>query len=202
MYESQIKAFKKAEPKTLGAVQIVIGFFTVILSTIVYKLHYHIQREIIILIINGAQLVITGIILVHTGRRPSKRLVLTTIVLQLLTAAFDVVGFGLMARHIPFRGESYYYRDTEWCCDPLHSVWACCGEGERGGQKEFLVNGILGTLIGVLVLACIIGLVVSLFGVYSLSVSAIKELTPIPHSTANQHYGAGLHAQNAIHSGN
>ncbi|XP_065154776.1 uncharacterized protein [Paramisgurnus dabryanus] len=179
MYESQIKAFKKAEPKTLGAVQIVIGFFTVILSTIVYKLHYHIQREIIILIINGAQLVITGIILVHTGRRPSKRLVLTTIVLQLLTAAFDVVGFGLMARHIPFRGESYYYRDT-----------------------EFLVNGILGTLIGVLVLACIIGLVVSLFGVYSLSVSAIKELTPIPHSTANQHYGAGLQAQNAIHSGN
>lgn len=39
--------------------------------------------------------------------------VLTTIVLQLLTAAFDIVGFGLMARHIPFRGESYYYRDTE-----------------------------------------------------------------------------------------
>lgn len=39
--------------------------------------------------------------------------VLTTIVLQLLTAAFDVVGFGLLARHIPFRGESYFYRDTE-----------------------------------------------------------------------------------------
>lgn len=39
--------------------------------------------------------------------------VLTTFVLQLLTAAFDIVGFGLMARHIPFRGDSYYYRDTE-----------------------------------------------------------------------------------------
>lgn len=39
---------------------------------------------------------------------------------------------------------------------------------------QFLVNGILGTLIGFLVLACIIGLVVSLFGVYALSVSAIK----------------------------
>lgn len=37
----------------------------------------------------------------------------TTIVLQLLTAAFDIVGFGLIARHVPFRGESYYYRDTE-----------------------------------------------------------------------------------------
>lgn len=24
----------------------------------------------------------------------------------------------------------------QWCCDPLHSVWACCGEGERGGHKE------------------------------------------------------------------
>ncbi|KAK9961341.1 hypothetical protein ABG768_009133 [Culter alburnus] len=179
LYASQIKAFKRAEPKTLGAIEIIIGVLTVILSSVVYKLHYHIQREIIILIINGAQLVITGVVLVHTGRKPTKCLVLTTIVLQLLTAAFDIVGFGLMARHIPFRGESYYYRDT-----------------------EFLVNGILGTLIGFLVLACIIGLVVSLFGVYALSVSAIKELTPIPHSTANQYYGAGVQAQNMIHAGN
>ncbi|KAF4102860.1 uncharacterized protein si:dkey-7j14.5 isoform X2 [Onychostoma macrolepis] len=179
LYASQIKAFKSAEPKTLGAIEIIFGVFTVILSSIVYKLHYHIQREIIILIVNGAQLVITGVVLVHTGRKPSKCLVLTTIVLQLLTAAFDIVGFGLMARHIPFRGESYYYRDT-----------------------EFLVNGILVTLIGFLVLACVIGLVVSLFGVYALSVSAIKELTPIPHSTANQHYGAGVHTQNMIHAGN
>ncbi|XP_056619197.1 membrane-spanning 4-domains subfamily A member 15 isoform X2 [Triplophysa dalaica] len=179
LYASQIKAFKSAEPKTLGAIQIIIGVLTVIMSTIVYKLHYHIQREIIILIVNGAQLVITGIVLVHTGRKPSKCMVLTSIVLQLLTAAFDIVGFGLMARHIPFRGESYYYRDT-----------------------EFLVNGILGTLIAFLVLACIIGLVVSLFGVYALSVSAIKELTPIPHATEKQHYGAGLQAQNSIHAGN
>ncbi|KAA0702787.1 hypothetical protein E1301_Tti016563 [Triplophysa tibetana] len=149
-----------AERQCAKAIQIIIGVLTVILSTIVYKLHYHIQREIIILIVNGAQ-------------------VLTSIVLQLLTAAFDIVGFGLLARHIPFRGESYYYRDT-----------------------EFLVNGILGTLIGFLVLACIIGLVVSLFGVYALSVSAIKELTPIPHSTEKQHYGAGLQAQNSIHAGN
>ncbi|RXN20325.1 nucleoside diphosphate-linked moiety X motif 17 isoform X2 [Labeo rohita] len=140
-----------AERQCAKAIEIVIGVFTVILSSIVYKLHYHIQREIIILIVNGAQLVITGVVLVHTGRKPSKCLVLTTIVLQLLTAAFDIVGFGLMARHIPFRGESYYYRDT-----------------------EFLVNGILVTLIGFLVLACVIGLAVSLFGVYALSVSAIK----------------------------
>ncbi|KTG36855.1 hypothetical protein cypCar_00009448, partial [Cyprinus carpio] len=161
------------------AIEIIIGMFTVILSSIVYKLHYHIQREIIILIVNGAQLVITGIVLVHAGRKPSKWLVLTTIVLQLLTAAFDVVGFGLLARHIPFRGESYFYRDT-----------------------EFLANGILVTLIGFLVLACVIGLVVSFFGVYVLSVSAIKEMTPIPHSTANQHYGVGVQTQNKIHAGN
>ncbi|TRY59351.1 hypothetical protein DNTS_016620, partial [Danionella cerebrum] len=190
---------RKADPE---AVEIVIGVLTVILSTVVYKLHYHIQREIIILIVNGAQLVITGIVLVHTGRRPSRCLVLTSIVLQLLTAAFDIIGFGLMARHIPFRGESYYYRDTEWCCDPLHSVWACCGEGEKGGHKEFLVNGILGTLIGFLVLACIIGLVVALFGVYALSVSSIKELTPIPHSTANQHYGVIVQSPNTSITGN
>ncbi|XP_016137265.1 uncharacterized protein LOC107714330 isoform X1 [Sinocyclocheilus rhinocerous] len=202
LYASQIKAFKSAEPKTLGAIEIIIGVFTVILSTIVYKLHYHIQREIIILIVNGAQLVITGVVLVHTGRKPSKCLLLTTIVLQLLTAAFDIVGFGLMARHIPFRGESYYYRDTEWCCDPLHSVSACCGDGGKEAQKEFLVNGILVTLIGFLMLACAIGLVVSLFGVYTLSVSAIKEMTPIPHSTANQHYGVGVQTQKTIHAGN
>ncbi|TRY59353.1 hypothetical protein DNTS_016620, partial [Danionella cerebrum] len=167
---------RKADPE---AVEIVIGVLTVILSTVVYKLHYHIQREIIILIVNGAQLVITGIVLVHTGRRPSRCLVLTSIVLQLLTAAFDIIGFGLMARHIPFRGESYYYRDT-----------------------EFLVNGILGTLIGFLVLACIIGLVVALFGVYALSVSSIKELTPIPHSTANQHYGVIVQSPNTSITGN
>ncbi|TSK34761.1 Nucleoside diphosphate-linked moiety X motif 17 [Bagarius yarrelli] len=176
LYPSQIKAFKSSEPKTLGAVQIIIGLLTVILSTIVYKLHYHIQREVIILILDGAQ-------------------VGTTIVLQLLTAAFDIVGFGLIARHVPFRGESYYYRDTEWCCDPLHSVWACCGEGDKEGQKEFLVNGILGTLIGSLVLVCIIGLVVALFGVYALSVSAIKEMTPIPNANANAQYGSGGQAR-------
>ncbi|XP_017330676.1 uncharacterized protein si:dkey-7j14.5 isoform X1 [Ictalurus punctatus] len=202
LYPSQIKAFKSSEPKTLGAVEIIIGLLTVILSTIVYKLHYHIQREVIILILNGAQLIITGIVLVHTGRRPSKCLVGTTIVLQLLTAAFDIVGFGLIARHVPFRGESYYYRDTEWCCDPLHSVWACCGEGDKAGQKEFLVNGILGTLIGFLVLVCIIGLVVALFGVYALSVSAIKEMTPIPTSTANAQYGAGGQARTNVRNGN
>uniref|UniRef100_A0A3B1KD99 Si:dkey-7j14.5 n=1 Tax=Astyanax mexicanus TaxID=7994 RepID=A0A3B1KD99_ASTMX len=202
LYPSQMKAFKSAEPKTLGAVEMIIGTLTVILSTIVYKLHYHIQREIIILIINGAQLLITGIVLVHAGRKPTKCLVGTNIVLQLLTAAFDIVGFGLMARHIPFRGESYYYRDTEWCCDPLHSVWACCGEGERGGHKEFLVNGILCTLIGCLVLACIIGLVVALFGVYALSVSAIKDMTPIPNATGNPQFSAGGHTRSAVHDGN
>ncbi|XP_026795844.1 uncharacterized protein si:dkey-7j14.5 isoform X3 [Pangasianodon hypophthalmus] len=179
LYPSQIKAFKSSEPKTLGAVEIIIGLLTVTLSTIVYKLHYHIQREVIILIVNGAQLMLTGIVLVHTGRRPSKCLVGTTIVLQLLTAAFDIVGFGLIARHIPFRGESYYYRDT-----------------------EFLVNGILGTLIGSLVLVCIIGLVVALFGVYALSVSAIKELTPIPGSTANAQYGSGGQARTNVRNGN
>ncbi|XP_058248340.1 uncharacterized protein si:dkey-7j14.5 isoform X2 [Hemibagrus wyckioides] len=179
LYPSQIKAFKSSEPKTLGAVQIIIGLLTVILSTIVYKLHYHIQREVIILILNGAQLLITGIVLVHTGRRPSKCLVGTTIVLQLLTAAFDIVGFGLIARHVPFRGESYYYRDT-----------------------EFLVNGILGTLIGSLVLVCIIGLVVALFGVYALSVSAIKELTPIPNSNAKAQYGSGEQARTNVRNGN
>ncbi|KAF7708511.1 uncharacterized protein si:dkey-7j14.5 isoform X1 [Silurus meridionalis] len=202
LYPSQIKAFKRSEPKTLGAVQIIIGLLTVTLSTIVYKLHFHIQREVIILILNGAQLLITGIVLVHAGRRPSKCLVGTTIVLQLLTAAFDIVGFGLIARHVPFRGESYYYRDTEWCCDPRHSVWACCGEGDKEGQKEFLVNGILGTLIGSLVLVCIIGLVVALFGVYALSVSAIKEMTPIPNSTSNTQYGAGGQARTNVRNGN
>ncbi|XP_046704163.1 uncharacterized protein si:dkey-7j14.5 isoform X2 [Silurus meridionalis] len=179
LYPSQIKAFKRSEPKTLGAVQIIIGLLTVTLSTIVYKLHFHIQREVIILILNGAQLLITGIVLVHAGRRPSKCLVGTTIVLQLLTAAFDIVGFGLIARHVPFRGESYYYRDT-----------------------EFLVNGILGTLIGSLVLVCIIGLVVALFGVYALSVSAIKEMTPIPNSTSNTQYGAGGQARTNVRNGN
>ncbi|XP_052435608.1 uncharacterized protein si:dkey-7j14.5 [Carassius gibelio] len=179
LYSSQIKTFKSAEPKTLGAMEIIIGMFTVILSSIVFKLHYHIQREIIVLIVNGAQLVITGVVLVHTGRRPSKCLVLTTTVLQLLTAVFDVVGFGLIARYIPFRGESYFYRDT-----------------------EFLANGILVTLIGFLVLACVIGLLVSFFGVYALSVGSIKEMTPIPHSEANQHYGDGGQTQNKIHAGN
>ncbi|XP_026855772.1 uncharacterized protein si:dkey-7j14.5 isoform X2 [Electrophorus electricus] len=179
LYASQIKAFKSAEPKTLGAVEIIIGALTVTLSTVVYKLHYHIQREIIILIVNGAQLIITGILLVHAGRRPSKCLVGTNIVLQLVTAAFDIVGFGLIARQLPFRGESYYYRDT-----------------------EFLVNGILGTLIGSLVLACIIGLVVALLGVYALSVSAIKEMTPIPNATINPHYGSGEPARSAMRAGN
>ncbi|XP_026855771.1 uncharacterized protein si:dkey-7j14.5 isoform X1 [Electrophorus electricus] len=202
LYASQIKAFKSAEPKTLGAVEIIIGALTVTLSTVVYKLHYHIQREIIILIVNGAQLIITGILLVHAGRRPSKCLVGTNIVLQLVTAAFDIVGFGLIARQLPFRGESYYYRDTEWCCDPRHSVWNCCGEGEKEGHKEFLVNGILGTLIGSLVLACIIGLVVALLGVYALSVSAIKEMTPIPNATINPHYGSGEPARSAMRAGN
>lgn len=29
-----------------------------------------------------------------------------------------------------------------------------------------------------------------------------QELTPIPHSKANQHYGAGVQTQNMIHAGN
>ncbi|KAK3551143.1 hypothetical protein QTP70_013906, partial [Hemibagrus guttatus] len=68
--------------------------------------------------------------------------------------------------------------------------------------ETFLVNGILGTLIGSLVLVCIIGLVVALFGVYALSVSAIKELTPIPNSTAKAQYGSGEQARTNVRNGN
>lgn len=59
----------------------------------------------------------------------------------------------------------YRYIIEQCCCNVLLYLWFVL---------QFLVNGILVTLIGFLVLACVIGLVVSLFGVYALSVSAIK----------------------------
>ncbi len=59
----------------------------------------------------------------------------------------------------------YSFVIEQCCCNVLLYLWFVL---------QFLVNGILVTLIGFLVLACVIGLVVSLFGVYALSVSAIK----------------------------
>lgn len=59
----------------------------------------------------------------------------------------------------------YRFIIEQCCCNVLLYLWFVL---------QFLANGILVTLIGFLVLACVIGLLVSFFGVYVLSVSAIK----------------------------
>ncbi|KAM8884985.1 uncharacterized protein ACB058_000942 isoform 2-T2 [Synchiropus picturatus] len=145
----QLQSLLKMEPKTLGAIQIVIAALILCLSASVLQIHeVHFTGDVALFLIVMIQVTLSGSVLIHSGRRPSLLVVKCVLVLHLISAAFATAALGLMSKHLPYRQDSYH---CEHCRRmELHAV--------------LLIDGILGTLVVFLVLELLICITAMLFG--------------------------------------
>ncbi|XP_047239875.1 uncharacterized protein LOC124879380 isoform X4 [Girardinichthys multiradiatus] len=145
----QLQSHLKMEPKTLGAIQIVIGALILCLSASVLQLHeVHFTGDVALFLIVVIQVTLSGSVLVHSGRRPTMFWVKCILILHLVSAAFATAALGLMSKHLPYRQDSYH-----------------CEHCRRLEQHAvLLIDGILGTLVIFLVLELLICITAMLFG--------------------------------------
>ncbi|XP_051926189.1 uncharacterized protein si:dkey-81h8.1 isoform X2 [Hippocampus zosterae] len=145
----QLQSHFKMEPKTLGAIQLVIGVLLLCLSMSVLRVHeLHFTTDVALFLVVVIQVVLSGSALIHSGRRPTLFWVKVTLVLHLISAAFSTAALGLMSKHLPYRQDSYH---CEHCRRlEYHAV--------------MLIDGILGTLVVFLVLELLICITAMLFG--------------------------------------
>ncbi|XP_035769092.1 uncharacterized protein LOC102785339 [Neolamprologus brichardi] len=163
--EGQRQSLFKMEPKTLGAIQIVIGILILCLSASVLQVHeVHFTGDVALFLIVVIQVTVSGSVLVHSGRRPTLFWVKCVLVLHLISAAFATAALGLMSKHLPYRQDSYH---CEHCRKlELHAVQHCFRKctGLIEQKCKLLIDGILGTLVIFLVLELLICITAMLFG--------------------------------------
>ncbi|XP_065327530.1 uncharacterized protein LOC135933324 isoform X1 [Pelmatolapia mariae] len=163
--EGQQQSLFKMEPKTLGAIQIVIGILILCLSASVLQVHeVHFTGDVALFLIVVIQVTVSGSVLVHSGRRPTLFWVKCVLVLHLISAAFATAALGLMSKHLPYRQDSYH---CEHCRKlELHAVQHCFRKctGLIEQKCKLLIDGILGTLVIFLVLELLICITAMLFG--------------------------------------
>ncbi|TKS88687.1 hypothetical protein D9C73_022882 [Collichthys lucidus] len=117
----QLQSHLKMEPKTLGAIQIVIGALILCLSASVLQIHeVHFTGDVALFLIVVVQ-------------------VKCVLVLHLISAAFATAALGLMSKHLPYRQDSYH---CEHCRRlELHAVLLI--DGILGTLVIFLVLELL-----------------------------------------------------------
>lgn len=161
----QLQSHLKMEPKTLGAIQLVIAALILCLSVSVLNVHeVHFTGDIALFLIVVVQVTVSGSVLIYSGIRPTLFWVKCVLVLHLISAAFATAALGLMSKHLPYRQDSYH---CEHCRRlELHAVQHCFRKctGLIEMKCKLLIDGILGTLVIFLVLELLICITVMLFG--------------------------------------
>ncbi|KAM7372747.1 hypothetical protein PAMP_007645 [Pampus punctatissimus] len=162
---NQLQSHLKMEPKTLGAIQIVIGALILCLSASVLQIHeVHFTGDVALFLVVVIQVTLSGSVLIHSGRKPTLFWVKCVLVLHLISAAFATAALGLMSKHLPYRQDSYH---CEHCRRlELHAVQHCFRKctGLIEQKCKLLIDGILGTLVIFLVLELLICITAMLFG--------------------------------------
>ncbi|KAL0962236.1 hypothetical protein UPYG_G00337480 [Umbra pygmaea] len=162
----QVVSFQKVEPKTLGAIQIIIGCLVLCLSASILQVHeVHFTVDIALILVVVFQLILSGSVLVHAGRKPSLFWVKFTLVLHLISAAFSTAALGLMSRHLPYRQDSYHCehcRRLELPAVQQYCFRKCTGLIEQ--KCKLMIDGILCTLVIFFILELVICITAMLFG--------------------------------------
>ncbi|KAG7279999.1 hypothetical protein CRUP_034121 [Coryphaenoides rupestris] len=117
----QVESYHRMEPKTLGAIQIIIGALILCLSASVLQIHeVHFTGDVALFLIVVIQ-------------------IKCVLVLHLISAAFATAALGLMSKHLPYRQDSYH---CEHCRRlELHAVLLI--DGILGTLVIFLVLELL-----------------------------------------------------------
>ncbi|XP_075867453.1 uncharacterized protein LOC142877023 isoform X1 [Nelusetta ayraudi] len=180
--ESQLQSHNKMEPKTLGAIQIVIGALILCLSASMLQIHeVHFTGDVALFLIVVIQVTLSGSVLIHSGRKPTLFWVKCVLVLHLISAAFATAALGLMSQHLPYRQDSYH---CEHCRRlELHAVQHCFRKctGLIEQKCKLLIDGILGTLVIFLVLELLICITAMLFGLTVLAAGETRAPTQTPN---------------------
>ncbi|XP_041665565.1 uncharacterized protein LOC121524303 isoform X3 [Cheilinus undulatus] len=165
----QLQSLLKMEPKTLGAIQVVIGGLILCLSASVLQVHeVHFTGDVALFLIVVVEVTLSGSVLIHSARRPTLLWVKVVLILHLISAAFATAALGLMSKHLPYRQDSYH---CEHCRRlELHAV--------------LLIDGILCTLVIFLVLELLICITAMLFGLSVLAAGGTR--TPSQRPTYPQ----------------
>lgn len=179
--EGQLQSHSKMEPKTLGAIQIVIGALILCLSASVLRIHeVHFTGDVYLFLIVVFQVTLSGSVLIHSGRRPTLFWVKSVLVLHLISAALSTAALGLMSKHLPYRQDSYH---CEHCRRlELHAVQHCFRKctGLIEQKCKLLIDGVLATLVIFLVLELLICITAMLFGLSVLAAGGRRTSTSKP----------------------
>ncbi|XP_034021252.1 uncharacterized protein LOC117505819 isoform X4 [Thalassophryne amazonica] len=161
----QLQSLLKMEPKTLGAIQIVIAALILCLSASMLRIpEVHFTGDVALFLVVVIQVTLSGSVLVHCGRRPSLFWVKGVLVLHLISVAFSTAALGLMSKHLPYRQDSYH---CEHCRRlELYTV--------------LLIDGVLVTLVIFLVLELLICITAMLFGLSILAAGGTQATSQRP----------------------
>ncbi|XP_031441468.1 membrane-spanning 4-domains subfamily A member 4D-like [Clupea harengus] len=155
----QVDTYLRLEPKTLGAIQVLIGVLTLCLSATLLQIKdLHFVVDIIILLLIALEIVLSGSFLIVTGLRPTLLWLKAMLVVHLVSLAFTTAALGLLSKNLPYRQTSYHCEH----CRRLEIF------------TVLLIDGILGTLVLFLIVELVICIVVILFGLSVLAQGGIQ----------------------------
>lgn len=185
---TQVKGFMLLEPITLGSIQILIAVLTLFLGVPLLTPYDLTPQDFIthsiVMLVGASGLLVSGAILIHTGRRPSLCMVKATLLFHLVSLIICTATIALLSNHLPYRQNMYHCdhcSKLELDVAQQHCFKMCTYKVEK--PCKYLIDGILITLVVFLVLELVICIVAILFGLQVLT-QGRAQAPQLPQQTA------------------